>query len=100
MKTTLKRDNEKDSSSKKRNHLADNQSEKFIWSDEMTEYSLEFLKSYNITCDYSGTDFDADKTQQYPHVLKEMARKYEGFGHIDAIGRSNYELSTDEKKAY
>ena len=76
MKTTLKRDNEKDSSSKKRNHLADNQSEKFIWSDEMTEYSLEFLKSYNITCDYSGTDFDADKTQQYPHVRKEMARKY------------------------
>lgn len=26
-----------------------------------------------------GTAYDADKNQQYPHVRKEMAKKYKGF---------------------
>lgn len=59
----------------------------------MTEYSLKLLKSCKITCDYSGTDFDADKHQQYQHVRKEIAKKYKGFGPLDAIGRSNHDLS-------
>ena len=59
----------------------------------MTEYSLELLKSYKITCDYSGTDFDADKHQQYQHVRKEIAKKYKDFGPLDVIGRSNHDLS-------
>ena len=63
MKTTLKRDDEKESCSNKRNHSANIKSKKFLWSDEMTEYSLKFLKKYSNIYDYSGTDFDADKTQ-------------------------------------
>ena len=45
----------------------------------MIVYSLDLLKSYQITCHYSGTAYDADKNQQYPHVRKEMAKKYKGF---------------------
>ena len=29
-----------------------------------------------------------------------MAKKYERFGHIDAVGRPNHELSKDKKKEY
>ena len=63
MKTTSKRDDGKESCSNKRNHSANIDSKKFILSDEMTEYSLKFLKRQNNIYDYSGKDFDDDKTQ-------------------------------------
>ena len=34
-------------------------------------------------CDFSGKDFDADKTGQYSKLRKEMVKKYERFGPIE-----------------
>ena len=34
-------------------------------------------------CDFSGKDFDADKTVQYSKLQKEMGKKYEGFGPVE-----------------
>ena len=81
----------------KRKHSTDIERKNLIWSDEMINNSVAWWKSYKIPCDYSGIDFNAEKTQQYAHVRKEMAKKYEGFGPVDAIGRRDLEHSQYEK---
>ena len=37
---------------------------KFQWTVEMVECLLDLLKRYKVICDFSGKDFDADKTVQ------------------------------------
>ena len=50
--------------------------EKFQWTEEIVEYLLHSLKRYEVMCDFSGKDFDADKTFQYKKLQKQMAKKY------------------------
>ena len=49
----------------------------------MVEYLLDLLKRYKVMCDISEREFDADKTIWYSKLLKEMGKKYEGFGPIE-----------------
>lgn len=37
------------------------------------------LRSYKNTFNYSDIDSDADKTQQYAHVGREMGKRCKGF---------------------
>ena len=39
--------------------------EKFQWTKEMFQYLLDSLKRYKVMCEFSGKDFDDDKTVQY-----------------------------------
>ena len=39
--------------------------EKFQWTEEMIEHLLFSLKRYKVMCNFSGKDFNADKTVQY-----------------------------------
>ena len=34
-------------------------------------------------CQFSGKDFDADKTVQYSKLRKEMAKKYKDLGPVE-----------------
>ena len=37
----------------------------FQWTEEILEYFLDSLKTHKVMCEFSGKDFDADKTVQY-----------------------------------
>ena len=50
--------------------------EKFQWTEKMDEYLLDSLKRYYVMCDFSGKNYDADKTVQYSKLRKEMTKKY------------------------
>ena len=41
----------------------------------MVEHLLDSLRRYKVICDFSGQDFDAEKTVQYSKLRKEMAKK-------------------------
>ena len=70
--------------------------EKFQWTEETVEYLLHSLKRYKVMCDFSGKDFDADKTFQYKKLQKQMAKKYEGFGPIETAANPRADLSIHE----
>ena len=50
---------------------------KFQWTEEIVEYLLDSLKRYQVMCDFSRKDFDADKTVQYSKLWKEMRKNIE-----------------------
>ena len=41
----------------------------------MVEHLLDSLRRYKVICDFSGQDFDAEKTVQYSKLRKEMVKK-------------------------
>ena len=49
-------------------------------------------------CDFSGKDFDANKTIQYSKLQKEMAKKYEGFGPVETAINPRADLLIQERK--
>ena len=51
-------------------------------------------------CEFSEKDSDADKTFQYSKLQKEMAKKYEGFGPVEAPPNPGADLSIQEKKKF
>ena len=54
--------------------------QKFQWTEEMVEYSLDSLKRYKVMCDFSEREFDTDETVRHSKLRKEMGKKYEGTG--------------------
>ena len=66
----------------------------------MVEHLLDSLRRYKVICDFSGKDFDADKTVQYSKLRKEMAKKYEGFGPVETTINPRADLSIQESKEY
>ena len=59
---------------------------------------VEALKCYKILCEYQNTDFDADKTNQYIQLRKEMTKKFEGFGPLEPIRFKKNDMLTKEEK--
>ena len=57
--------------------------QKFQWTEKMVEYLLDSRQRYKVICNFSGKDFDPDKTVQDSKLRKEMAKKYEGSGPIE-----------------
>ena len=49
-------------------------------------------------CDFSGKDFDANKTIQYSKLQKEMAKKYEGLGPVETAINPRADLLIQERK--
>ena len=72
--------------------------EKFQWTEEMVEYLLDLLKRYKVMSDFSGKDFDSDKTVQYSKLGKEMVKKYESLGPIETPTNLRADLSIQEKR--
>ena len=70
METLLESQNFMEPPSKKRKTYAreteteKEKRKKFQWTEEMVEYLLDSLRRYKVMCDFSGKDFDADKTVQ------------------------------------
>ena len=54
--------------------------QKFQWTEEMVEYSLDSLKRYKVMCDFSERKFDTDETVRHSKLRKEMGKKDEGTG--------------------
>ena len=48
---------------------------KFSWTPEKAEDLLKYVQDYKSSCDFKGTDFEADLTCMYTEVRKLMARK-------------------------
>ena len=51
-------------------------------------------------CEFSGKDFDPDKTVQDSKLRKEMAKLYEGFGPIEIPANPRADLSIQERKEF
>ena len=51
-------------------------------------------------CEFSGKDFDADKTVQYSKLRKEMAKKYKGFYPIKTPVNPRTDFSIQERKEF
>ena len=65
----------------------------------MFESLLDSLKKYKVMYDFSGKDFDADKTVQDSKLLKEMAKTCEGFGPTETPNPIA-DLSIQERKGF
>ena len=66
----------------------------------MVEYVIDWLKRYKVMCDFSGKDFDANKTVQYSKLRKKMMKKYEAFGPIETPAKPRADLSIQERKEF
>ena len=66
----------------------------------MVEYLLDSLKTYKVTYDFSGKDFDADKTVHYSKLRNEMAKKYKSFAPIETLANPRADLSIQERKEF
>lgn len=48
----------------------------FRFNDKMVAELIQCLLDFKVICEYSGIDFDADKSSQYKHLRTEMAKLY------------------------
>ena len=75
----------------------------FRWSSELIKELIDILLDYKNKCAYNNTDFDADKTTQYQHIRKEMAKihpEFFGLPEETAPFKPVCEMTADEKAAY
>ena len=66
----------------------------------MVENLLDSLKTYKVTYDFSGKDFDADKTVHYSKLRNEMAKKYKSLAPIETPANPRADLSIQERKEF
>ena len=76
---------------------------KFSWTPEKAEDLFKYVQDYKWSCDFKGTDFEADLVCMYTEVRKLMALSYASdFGpeKVSAPEREIKEMGKDEYDKY